>query len=207
MSFRGIRTEDLSKKFSRDWVLRDINSTFSEGECWAILGPNGTGKSTFLKVLTGYIAPTKGQIVWQFGKDVPLENRFRYFSMSAPYLEVPEEFNLRELLSFHFSLKNKRSGVELSQIVEQAGLTSHVGKPVRDFSSGMKQRVKLILCLLSDVPVYILDEPCTNLDDEGVEFYEFLLSGLPSDRICLIGSNDPREFRLAKQHLSLKRSA
>ncbi|MCB9246491.1 MAG: ATP-binding cassette domain-containing protein [Flavobacteriales bacterium] len=206
MDFEGIRTEDLGKRFSREWILRAIRSEFRSGEKWAVLGPNGTGKSTFLKLLSGYVAPTQGEIIWTFdGRHIPLEKRYSYLSYSAPYLELPEEYSLDEILKFHFRLKQVRSEAALQEAIVESGLDRHRHKLIRDFSSGMKQRVKLILCLLSDVKVYLLDEPCTNLDEHGVSFYDSLLSGLSAESLCLIASNDPREFRQASKHILLNR--
>ena len=96
----------------------------------------------------------------------------RYFStcaIVAPYQELIEEFTLREMLDFHFFFKSPVPGFTINNIIDRIGFKDTGSKTIHFFSSGMKQRVKLILALFSDVPIVLLDEPAMNLDENGIE--------------------------------------
>ena len=160
--------ENTGKKFGSDWVLKDFNFTFSPSGKVAILGPNGSGKSTLLQMVAGYVQPSSGKISF-YADDVLIEeeNIFRHVSLAAPYLELIEEYSLEEIVKFHFGFKNIINGMNIRDVIERSGLSSSANKQVKNFSSGMKQRLKLTLAILSDTPLLLLDEPLSNLDEQG----------------------------------------
>src|SRR5690606_11432889 len=148
-----IHLEEASKRFQYEWIFKNLSLELFQGNSLAITGSNGSGKSTLLKCLCGAIPITSGKIDYLLeGKTIPETEWFSYLSISAPYMEVPEEFSLEELLDFHFKFKKSLNGISSKDIIEQLYLTSHSSKPVGQFSSGMKQRLKLGLALFSDVP-------------------------------------------------------
>ncbi|MEI8189775.1 MAG: ATP-binding cassette domain-containing protein [candidate division NC10 bacterium] len=152
-------------------IFRNLSFTFEKGHAYAILGRNGSGKSTLLQVIAGSIHPTTGTLKYTFdGMEISDEKIFRYISCSAPYLELIEEFKLQEMLQFHFRFKAALPGFTINKIIGMLGFKNQEHKPIRLFSSGMKQRVKLILAFLSDTPLLLLDEPTTNLDQAGADF-------------------------------------
>ena len=115
-------------------------------------------------------------------------------SFTAPSQEIVEEFTLREFLDFHFSFKNTLPGLNVDDIINITGLQASQNKPIADYSSGMKQRVKLAQALFSNTPVVLLDEPCTNLDDDGVQQYRNWIEQYTKDRLVIVASNDVREY-------------
>ena len=131
------------------------------------------------------------------------EDFYSYVSICAPYLEVIEEMTVKEFLEFHSQFKPFLSSVSIDDIISIVGLGKAVNKQIRFYSSGMKQRVKLAQCIFSDVPVILLDEPCTNLDAEGITLYQNLISNYCSDRLVMVSSNDEVEFFFCKEKLSL----
>jgi ATPase subunit of ABC transporter with duplicated ATPase domains len=98
------------------------------------------------------------------------------------------------------SLQN-RSTTELLEIL---GLEKHKSKAISQFSSGMKQRVKLALAIFSEVPLLLLDEPSTNLDSQGLSWYLKLIQQYASNRILVICSNDPREYDFCEKKITLE---
>lgn len=96
---------------------------------------------------------------------------YKHLVISAPYLELPEEFSLLELLQFHFKFKKPISGTGFEEMMEIMYLGNQQNKYINQFSSGMKQRLKIGLCVFSDVPLILFDEPTSNLDQNGVEWY------------------------------------
>jgi ABC-type multidrug transport system ATPase subunit len=191
----SIVLNQVSKRFKRDWIFKNVDYSFSSGSKTAILGQNGSGKSTLLKIISGYVGITKGSITWTAdGKSLETSDWHKHFTYCAPYLELLEEFTLQECLDFHFQLKAIRPDVNLDEVLTSSGLINHLKKQTALFSSGMKQRAKLIMALCSNVNVYLLDEPCSNLDEAGISWYRNLIEQLPKDRTIIVASNNPIEY-------------
>jgi len=200
-----IHVQNASKRFHQEWIFKNLNLDLSEGDTIAITGGNGSGKSTLLKCLSGAIPLTSGIIQYQSGATQIIEEQwFRSLALATPYLELPEEFTLGEVLSFHFQFKNPLQQRSNSEILEILGLEKHKSKTISQFSSGMKQRVKLALAIFSDVPFLLLDEPTTNLDKQGVTWYLDLIQQFTQDRIVLICSNDPREYDFCEKKIAME---
>lgn len=186
----NIILQNTGKKFNTDWIFRNVNFTFGGEDAYAILGRNGSGKSTFLQVLAGNIVPTSGTISYSYKNNpVPAEQIFRYLVLVAPYQELIEEFTLKEMLDFHFSFKPIMPGFSVGKLIEMLGFAAHKEKPIRQFSSGMKQRVKLIMAILSDMPLLLLDEPTMNLDQAGSAWYLDLVNEFRKNRLTIVCSN------------------
>lgn len=182
--------DNISRKYNHEWVFRNVSFTFSSGNSCAVLGPNGSGKSTLLQIISGHLHPTGGTVQYRLnGSMLPDEQIFRYIAITAPYIELIEEFTLPEMISFHLKFRNLRHGMDVKEFMDILDIGSNRDKCLKYFSSGMKQRVKLALAILSDVPVLLLDEPATNLDASGVAWYRGLVAEHCADRIAVICSN------------------
>ena len=185
-----ITLNGIGKKFNTEWIFRNLNASFEPGMGYAILGRNGSGKSTLLQVIAGNIYPTSGKINYSLnGKTIPDEQIFRHLALVAPYQELIEEFTLREMLDFHFSFKPLVDGLSVTKIVDLLAFPQSKSKQIRKFSSGMKQRVKLVCAILSDTPLLFLDEPTTNLDSTGIEWYMNLINDYGKNRTIIVCSN------------------
>lgn len=190
-----LTAEKLSKRFNTEWLFRDFNYSFQQGKTYAITGPNGSGKSTLLQILWGQLPPTSGTLRYELhGKAVDVENVFQHVAIAAPYMDLVDEFTLKEMVEFHFRLKPILPGYSPEQVLSEMNLPGAINKAIGNFSSGMKQRLKLGLAFYSDVPVLFLDEPGTNLDQKSFTWYLNLLNTLSKDRLILIASNNKEEF-------------
>lgn len=200
-----ISLTDLGKRFNYDWVFRHINYQFEKNIVYAITGSNGTGKSTFLQIIAGAVFHNEGIInsTDQQGNKIADESIFQSVSFCAPYLELIEEMTGLEFLHFHQRFKPFLPGINPTVVLQKVELEKAAHKQIRYYSSGMKQRLKLGQCFFSDTPILLLDEPCTNLDATGIEIYQTLLEKLKKDRIVLIASNDPVEFKQSNQQLNI----
>ncbi len=186
---------DAGKRFNREWIFRNLSLELHSNQHYAITGHNGSGKSTFLQCIAGSLYTTEGKISFNLnGKALEPEVVYKQLSICAPYLELIEEMTLLEFLSYHASFKPFFKGWNASRIIEEIGLDKAKQKQIRYFSSGMKQRVKLAQAFFSDTPVLLLDEPCTNLDQQGIDLYKHLISSLCNNRLVLISSNDSTEY-------------
>lgn len=199
-----ISLEHISKKFQQHWIFKDINTEFAAPGKYALLGANGSGKSTLLRVLSGMQSASVGKINYSLnGTTVPIDQIYKYQSFCAPAQEIVEEFNLREFLDFHFTFKKPHSGVTIQDIIDKTGLQSAQDKPIADYSSGMKQRVKLAQAIFTDTPLLLLDEPCTNLDEAGVQQYRDWIEEYSKDRLVIVASNDVREYFFCTEQLEI----
>jgi ABC-type multidrug transport system ATPase subunit len=200
-----IQIEEASKRFQYEWIFKNLNLSLQSGDRLAVTGSNGSGKSTLLKCLAGSIPLSSGKVSFNLnGAEIPDTDWFKQLTIAAPYLELPEEFTLEELLDFHFKFKSPKQGLDISEMLEILYLSDHRNKLVSQFSSGMKQRVKLGLSLFSDVSIVFLDEPTTNLDKKGVSWYLDLVEKYTKDQILMICSNEPREFEFCQEKLVLE---
>jgi ABC-type multidrug transport system ATPase subunit len=131
------------------------------------------------------------------------ENIYNHIAIVAPYLEVIEEMTAAEFLHFHNSFKPILSTISINQVLEIVGLKMAADKQIRYFSSGMKQRIKLAQAIFSDVPVLLLDEPCTNLDSHGYDLYHQLINDYCKNKLIIVSSNDVNEYDFCAEKLSI----
>lgn len=203
----NINLESLSKKVSASELLfKNMNYSINAGEVIAITGPNGSGKSTLLKILAGVMKPTDGKITVNINnQDINIDNFYKYFGFVAPYLNLYEEFNPIEHLRVICKMRNIKFSNEIAMnYLAQFNLQEHYLKPIKAFSSGMKQRMKLILAILNQPSILFLDEPFSNLDEEGISNFEKIIDDFHNrDNVIFIASNDEREISLSNKKINI----
>lgn len=201
-----VSLENAGKRFNRDWIFRDLSQTFSTGEAWLVSGSNGSGKSTLLKTLLGYAPLSEGTLRCKVNdREVPLQLMYRHFSISAPYLELYEELTLDEAAAFHFKLKPPLVHVSMENFATLLELEHARHKPIKFFSSGMKQRVRLGLAILAGTEAVLLDEPTSNLDRNAVQWYRNLISEFRGSRLFVVSSNQqPDEYFFCESELRVE---
>ncbi|GAC1367741.1 MAG: ABC transporter ATP-binding protein [Hymenobacter sp.] len=197
-----IQATGLGKRFQRDWIFRGLTRSFPPGSATAVLGPNGAGKSTLLNTISGQLLPTEGTLTYALGgRAVAVEDLPRYLAYAAPYLELLEELTLREMLHFHTQFKPLRPGMTPDRLIAVMYLEKARHQLIREFSSGMKQRLKLALALYSEAPLLLLDEPTTNLDAVGVAWYQEHVQATRPGRTLLLSSNVAAEYAFCDEQL------
>ncbi|PPK84280.1 ABC transporter family protein [Neolewinella xylanilytica] len=191
-----VRMEDVSKRFGRQWVIKQFSEAFHTDTIYGIRGRNGSGKSTLLRMLSGQLSPSRGRVVFQkAGVAIPPDRIYRYVSWTGPYFEVVEELTVLEMLTFHFRLKPAAEGMTPAIILDRTGLTPFADRPLLDCSSGMRQRILLATALYAAAPILLLDEPTVTLDREAAEWFEAELQRFAVGRLTVIASNDPRDLK------------
>lgn len=199
-----ISLDNAGKRFRLDWIFRGLTYAIPFGTRCAILGPNGSGKSTLMKVLSGHLSLTKGSIRFHVDtNELAPEDIYQKIAYAAPYIELIEEFTLEEAIRFHSRLKPLLPGFDEKRVLEMLALPRAKHKEIRFFSSGMKQRVKLALALCSDTPILLLDEPATNLDVQGIDWYKNLIQEHAGERTVIIASNDPHDAEFCPVHVNI----
>ena len=198
--------EGVGKKFQREWIFQEVTFTFEENRTYALTGPNGSGKSTLLMLLSALVLPSRGTLSYQQAQRVVShEMVYRHLTLAAPYQELIEEFTLREMLEFHFELKKPANSLSVGAIAQKLRLEKAYDKYVYQFSSGMKQRLKLGLALYSDSQLVLLDEPCTNLDAENTQWYRQEIQEVLGQRLIVIASNQRHEYDFCEETVDVMR--
>ncbi len=199
-----ITLDQIGRRFNREWIFKNINYTFQSGKSYAILGINGSGKSTLLQIISGALSSSAGKIEFTFSnKQVEIDNIFQYLTIAAPYLELIEEFTLTEVLDFHFQFKKRLDDLSNPQLIKLLNMEKSKDKQVKYFSSGMKQRVKLILAFCSETSLLLLDEPTSNLDEQGIIWYKELVANFTNNRLVIVCSNQLHEYDFCNEQIHI----
>lgn len=189
-----IELKDIGKRYGLEWIFRKVNFQFESGHSYALTGHNGSGKSTLLKIISGGLTPSEGQIVFQVkGQEKSALEIAHEVSFAAPYVHLIEDFTLKEMIDFHFKFKEMKVASK-DEFMDILGLQAHTDKIISKFSSGMMQRLKLSLAILSETSILLLDEPTSYLDENAIQWYKNLLAQYQHDRLLIIGSNQKHEY-------------
>lgn len=199
-----IAATNLGKRFNREWIFKNLSYDFISGNTYAIVGHNGSGKSTLMQILWGQLPQSKGELVYSINDIViPGEEIFSSVAIATSYMELIEEFTIDEMIAFHFKFKKIRGEKNVNELLEIFELKHASGKQIMNFSSGMRQRLKLGLAMFSETPALFLDEPTTNLDTKAIDWYTQNLNRLPADLLVLIASNQAHEYPTAAKKLDI----
>ncbi|MGY3053328.1 ABC-type multidrug transport system ATPase subunit [Pedobacter sp. UYEF25] len=199
-----ITLKNIGRRFNREWIFKHVDYEFTSGNCYAILGANGSGKSTLISILNGSLTPSEGQILYSHNQSpVDISDVYKKISFAAPYLELVETFTLIELINFHFKFKEFTPGMNTSNLIDLLGLQKSANKEIRYFSSGMKQRTKLAIAFCAASPILFLDEPTSNLDVQGLDWYRELTKNFSADKLIIVGSNQEHEYDFCSKHLQV----
>ena len=191
----NIHLNNTGKRFNREWIFRKLDYEFLQGKSYAITGTNGSGKSTLLQIIAGATLHSEGKIEYHSTQPNQIavgENAYKQIAFAAPYLDLVEEMTATEFFTFHNNFKPFTTA--FAEMLQAVGLQKAADKQIRYYSSGMKQRLKLAQAFFSDTTVLLLDEPTTNLDEEGIEVYKNLWAKHTANRLIIVSSNDKTEY-------------
>jgi heme exporter protein A len=168
MSFRSIKTENLHLWRGDNHVLAGVNLSVSSGEMLQVRGANGSGKTSLLRTLCGLMHPEEGRVLWE---DRNVQNDMRAFHRELAYLghESPLKADLsaHENLRYWVGVRRTLTVVDVDMALERVGAGAWRDQPVRTLSAGQKRRVAIAGVILFAAPLWLLDEPATNLDVDG----------------------------------------
>ena len=196
---------NLGKHYTETLLFKDISFELHPGEVLAITGWNGSGKSTLLRIIAGLVRPSSGKVKMSFqGESLPKESRRRFVGMVAPAFSLYDELTALENLEFFCKVR----GIAYERksclgMMERAGLSENSHKLCRNYSSGMKQRLKLAQALLHNPPLLLLDEPGCNLDSKGMKIVEDIISAQRQRGMTVIASNEKREVDYGDRVINL----
>lgn len=186
-----IRFIDVSKKFGSQFILKNFNYTFEENKTYAITGENGKGKSTLLKLISGYLSTDKGEVIYeQNDKAISKDEISSKISIQAPYIDLSEDLTMGEWFDFYTTYKEL--SVSKQSFFEEVKLDEY--KLISTFSTGMKQRFKLALTFHTKTDLLLLDEPCSFLDEHWKGQYRAWVEQYRGKKTIILSSNDSFEY-------------
>jgi heme exporter protein A len=198
---------DLGKRYDARVVFRGVSGEARPGEVLVVTGPNGSGKSTLVQILCGLVRPTRGSLRYldDGGTEIPREAWRTQIGVVAPAMAVYEELTATENLHFYARVRGMGNAAErCRQCLEMVGLDPGRITPVRGFSTGMQQRLKIAQALLHDPSVLFLDEPGSNLDPTGQDWLEGLVRGAAAQgKTVILATNDRQEMSWGSRGVTL----
>jgi len=202
-----LRFEKLAKRYDLRVVFKGVSGVAEPGEVLVVAGPNGSGKSTLVAILCGLLRPTRGVVEYENagGDVIPREQWRRHIGVVAPSLAVYEELTGLENLRFFGRLRGlEELETRCRECLEEVGLDPERRTPVRGYSTGMTQRLKIAQAMLARPPVLFLDEPGSNLDPSGQDWLEtWVESSVEQGRTIVLATNDRREMSWGRRRVAL----
>ena len=188
-----IEVQHLTKRYGSHTAVDDLSFTAEPGKIYGFLGPNGAGKSTTMNMMTGYLAPSEGTILYD-GMDIQKEpekakKKIGYLPETAP---VYTDMTVREYLHFAAELKHIRRQEREEAVrnaLDAAGLLEVPDRLIRNLSKGYRQRVSVTQLLVGEPEILILDEPTVGLDPRQIREFRDLLSELSHEHTIILSSH------------------
>jgi heme exporter protein A len=192
----SIQGESVSKNFGRRVIFKNLSFHFNKNGIYGISGPNGSGKSTLIKIIAGINSPTTGRINHSDNqKDIIPEKLHNYLGFVSPYLVLYEEFSALENLRQFAKIRDVRFNEEkVHSLLNDFLLYDRKDDLVKTYSSGMKQRMKFIFALMHSPKFVLLDEPTSNLDEEGKNTVYRIIRKEAEENLVIVASNEKSDL-------------
>jgi len=203
----SIQCESISKNFGRRVIFKNLSFQFNANGVYGISGPNGSGKSTLIKIIAGINSPSTGKINHKDNqKEIIPEKLHNYLGFVSPYLVLYEEFsaweNLEQLAKIR-DIEFNKGKIEL--LLNDFLLFDRKDDLVKTYSSGMKQRMKFIFALMHSPKLILLDEPTSNLDDEGKNTVYKIIKREAGENIVIVASNEKSDLALCSETIMIEK--
>ena len=197
--------EGVGKQYHQTLLFEDITFSMKPGDVVGITGWNGSGKSTLVRIIAGLVRPSAGCVRMMSGEKVLNEAaKRRFIGLVAPAFSLYDELTGIENLEFFYKIRGVAfDRVDTLDRMAQMGLEGLTDRLCRDYSSGMKQRLKIIQALIHHPPLLLLDEPGTNLDRKGMQMVEDIVTMQRQTGMTIIASNEKQEVDYANRIINL----
>ena len=205
MSEYSLVAESVNKTFGRRLIFSYINFKLNSSTIFGISGPNGSGKSTLVKIIANIISPSSGKLVHSInGTEIKPEKLHNHIGLVSPYLVLYDEFTAYENLNYFSEIRGiSFDKGKVDDLLNKFLLFNRKDDLVKTYSSGMKQRLKFIFALMHSPQLIILDEPTSNLDDEGKEVVYELVKEEGSRNVVIVASNEKTDLNLCTNKIDL----
>lgn len=187
----SIQLNHIGKKFGREWIFKGLHLEILPYDKLVILGGNGSGKSTLLQLISGFLNFNEGEIVFKSASGLKMNEEMvkDKIALASPYLNLIEDYTIVEMIEHISFFKPFMNQLTTNQLIDIMDFSSAKGKYIKQFSSGMKQRLRLGLAILADTPILLLDEPISNLDKKAIVWYKKMIENYTKDKTVIVCSN------------------
>lgn len=203
--------DKISKDYDRKNVFKNVSFDLKTSQSLAITGKNGSGKSTLIKIIANIINPNSGSYkILHNNSALPQNKLYKLTGLIAPYLSLYDELTGYENLLFFYNLKtgvnklNPQKKNIIDKYFEELNLSHAKDEQVKNYSSGMKQRLKFAFAIMNEPELLLLDEPTSNLDNEGRETFFSIIKNRKQNCLILIATNDDEEKSLCDASLNIE---
>lgn len=211
MSEKVLDVKHVYKQYRGYQALNDVTISLEKGKIYGLIGKNGAGKTTMMRLITGLAFPTKGELIL-FGKKEKkeIENSRSRIGSLIEYPSLNETMTARENLKYYYMLKGKKQDDSAEKLIQLVGLGDTEKKKVKDFSLGMRQRLGIAIALIGEPELIILDEPVNGLDPIGVIEIRELIKKINCEKkiTILISSHNLSElYRIATDYIIIEKGS
>lgn len=183
-----INIKNLQKRFDKQKVLKGVDVTVEAGKIYAVLGPNGSGKTTMIKSILGMVIKDQGKILIN-DKSIEKNAQYRAEIDYLPQIaNFPNNLKVKELIKMMKDIRGKNP--DETQLIQTFGIEPFLNKKLNHLSGGTKQKVNIVLAFMFDSPIVILDEPTSGLDPVAMIYLkELILRAKQNNKLILITSH------------------
>lgn len=204
-----LKCDELGKHFGNKTIFSNLSFRLATTQSLVVIGRNGTGKSTLLKILATLIKPDTGKYLISIdGIEIERAEFFKHIGMLAPYINMYDELTGYENLMLFGKLRNsnftKENKSKILELLNKVNLYTKRNEYFRNYSSGMKQRLKLAFAIQHSPSILLLDEPRTNLDTEGVNIVYNVIEEQKKSGIVVIATNDLDDINLCTEKINIE---
>lgn len=200
-----ITAKNICHKFNQRSIFNSIFFNINNGQSIVITGPNGSGKTTLIRIICHLIRPSEGQLIFtRNNKKLSIDKLYQHIGLVGPYLQLYNDLSAFE--NYKFFAKIRGIGYDLryfKYLMKKMGLAGRELDELNTYSSGMLQRAKYVMALIHQPHILILDEPTANLDDDGAAIVYEIMEAQKKDKILILATNEPKEFKFGEQNISL----
>lgn len=191
----SIEIKNLTKKIGNNTVLSDINLTMEAGKIYGLKGKNGSGKTMLMRVISGLITPTEGEVLIdgkKLGKDMSFPESIGLLIENPAFLPTYSGFdNLKTIAS----IKGIITDEEIKDVIKRVGLDPDDKKKYKKYSLGMKQKLGIACAIMEKPDIVILDEPVNAVDEDGIKVIREVLDELKKEgKIIILACHDKEEL-------------
>ncbi|TMO87746.1 ABC transporter ATP-binding protein [Pseudoalteromonas spongiae] len=191
-----IELKNVSKHFASNQVLTNVSMTIESGEPVAIIGPNGAGKTTLFSLISGFISPSSGEVLFD-GDTIPHAAQFGKLAVLPQDAQLDPRFSIEKQLAFFAKLQGFEKALALSEVtrvLSQVGLVEHKTKKPQELSHGMRKRACIAQALIGNPSFVLLDEATAGLDPIHAKEIRELIASLSSEITFILSSHDLAEL-------------
>lgn len=184
-----IKLISYNKKIKEDYVLKDINYTFKQGNIYGLIGKNGSGKTMLLKAMSGFLKPSNGKVIVN-DQELYLKEEFpKDMGVMIGNCEYIKDMTGKDNLKYLASLLKKIDDDRINEVIDIVNLTDEKDKLVKKYSLGMKQKLGIAQAIMEYPKILLLDEPFNGIDNESVSKIKKYLYSIKKDTIIIIATH------------------